>query len=149
MASPLYVPTGAPVQGAKGASLSMRNEFIAIETAIDVLNAIPFPVTFADLNTAASRYVVIPWAGSITTCYVVNSVANTTTKTVITLEIGGTLVTMTALEVGATDAVGTVNSQSPSALNTFSAGAAIEVITDGGGAPVMPGEVTLLIARTS
>ncbi len=127
----------------------MRTEFALIETAMDKLNAIPFPVTFADFNTAASRFVVIPWAGTITTAYVVNSVANTTTKTVITLEIGGSLVTMSALEIAITAAAGTVVNQSPSAANVVTAGQAIEVITDGGGSPTMPGEVVLLIARTA
>lgn len=149
MAAPFYVPTGVPVQGAKGASLAIRNEYVAVETAMDKLNAIPFPVSFADLNTAASRFVAIPWAGTITACYVVNSVTNTTTATVITLEIGGTLVTMSTLDVGATDVAGTVNSASPTANNAVAAGGSIEVITDGGGTPPMPGEVTLLIARTS
>ncbi len=148
MTTPLYTPSGTPISGAKGASKSMRDEFLLIETAMDKLNSIAIPVTFADFNTAGSRFVVMPWAGSITTCYVVNDIANTTTKTVITLEIGGSLVTMTALEIAITAAVGTVVSQNPSAAKTFTAGQAIEVITDGGGTPVMPGEVTLLIARS-
>ena len=149
MTAPLYVPSGNPLSGSKGASKIVRDEFTAIETAMDLLNAIPFTVTFDDFNTAGSKFVVMPWAGSITTCYVVNNIANTTTKTVITLEIGGSLVTMTALEIAITAAIGTVSSQSPSAANTFTAGQAIEVITDGGGSPVMPGEATLLIARSA
>lgn len=149
MASPLYVPTGAPVQGSKGASQTMRAEFVAIEAAMDKLNAIPFVVGFADLNTAVSRFVAIPWAGTVVGCYVVNDIANTTTATVITLEIGGVLVIMSALSVGATDAIGTVNSAVPTANTTFSAGGAVEIITDGGGAPVMPGSVTLLVARSA
>lgn len=148
MTAPLYVPTGSPTQGSKGQSKTMRDEFAAIETAIDKLNSIPFPVTFDDLNISASRYVVMPWAGLILTAYVVNSATNTTTKTVITLEINTSLVTMAELSVADTAAAGDVASESPSADNTFAAGQAVEVITDGGGAPVMPGEVVLLIVRT-
>jgi hypothetical protein len=152
MAAPHYVPSGAPIQGAKGQSQIIRTEFVAIETAIQVMNSIPFVVSFEDLNTnvpsAKSKFVSIPWAGNIVGAYVVNSVANSTTKTVITLEIATVLVTMPALEVAITAAIGTVASAVPTALNSVAAGGAVEVITDGGGAPPMPGTVTLLIART-
>jgi hypothetical protein len=126
----------------------MRTEFVAIETAIQVMNSIPFVVSFDDLNTAASKYVVIPWAGNIVGAYAVNEVTNTTTATVLTLEIATVLVTMPAWQFGSTDAAGTVVSSVPTALNAVAAGGAVEVITDGGGAPVMPGSVTLLIRRT-
>ena len=148
MAAPHYTPSGVPVQGGKGQSITMRNEFTAIETGIQAMNSIPFVVQFDDLNTAASKYVVIPWAGNIVGAYVVNEVANTTTKTVLTLEIATVLVTMPAFEVAVTAAVGDVGSSVPTATNAVAAGATIEVITDGGGTPVMPGAVTLLIART-
>jgi len=148
MAAPHYTPSGVPVQGSKGQSQSMRTEFVAVETALQVMNSIPFVVQFDDLNTAASKYVVIPWAGNIVGAYVVNEVANTTTKTVITLEIATVLVTMPALEVAVTAAIGTAASAVPTATNAVAAGGTVEVITDGAGAPVMPGTVTLLIART-
>ncbi len=149
MGSPLYTPSGAPVQGSKGASQSMRNEFSLVETALDKLNAIPFFVSFEDLNAPGSRYVAVPWAGSIVGCYVVNSAANATAQTVITLEIGGALVAMPALAVPSAAAIGTVNSAVPTAANTFSAGGSVEVISNGGGTSVMPSNVTLLIARSS
>lgn len=148
MASPHYTPSGTPVSGSKGHSSAMRTEFTAIETAMQVMNSIPFVVTFDDLNTAASRFVAIPWAGKVVGAYVVNDVANTTTKTVLTLEIATVLVTMPALEVAITAAIGTVASAVPTALNVVAAGGAVEIITDGGGSPVMPGTVTLLIERT-
>ena len=148
MTAPLYVATGKPTQGSKGQSKVIRDEFAAIETAVDLLNAIPFVVTFDDLNTAASKFVAIPWAGNIVGAYAVNEVANTTTATVLTLEIATVLVTQPAWQFGATDAIGTVVSSVPTALNAVAAGGSVEIITDGGGAPVMPGTVTLLIART-
>jgi hypothetical protein len=148
MAAPHYTPTGAPVSGAKGQSSVMRSEFTAIETGIQAMNSLPLVVTFDDLNTAKSRFVTAPWDGKIVAAYAVNDVANTTTATVLTLELGGTAVTMPTWQFGATDAIGTVASSVPTALNTFSAGDAIEVITDGGGTPTMPGSVTLVIERT-
>ena len=148
MAAPHYAPSGTPASGSKGQSSAMRTEFTAIETAMQVMNSMPFVVTFDDLNTAASRFVAIPWAGNIVGAYVVNDIANTTTKTVLTLEIATVLVTMPALEVAVTAAIGTVASAVPTALNAVAAGGAVEIITDGGGAPTMPGSVTLLITRT-
>lgn len=148
MAAPHYVPSGAPISGAKGQSSVMRAEFVAIETAIQVMNALPFVVNFDDFNTAASKFVAIPWAGNIVGAYAVNDVANTTTATVLTLEIATVLVTQPAWQFGATDAIDSVISSVPTALNAVAAGGSVEIITDGGGSPVMPGTVTLLIERT-
>ena len=49
---------------------------------------------------------------------------------------------------GATAALGTVIQATPTALNVVAADAAIEIETDGGGAPVMPVNVTLVLERT-
>ena len=90
----------------------------------------------------------MPWDATILAAWATNSVANTSAATVLTLEIGGGLVTMPVLQFGATDALGTVISSIPTANNVVSAGGSIEVITDGGGTPVMPVVVTLLLGRT-
>ena len=66
----------------------------------------------------------------------------------LTLELEGTLVTQPTWQFGSTDAVDTVVSSVPTALNAVVAGNAIEIITDGGGGSVMPGTVTLVIERT-
>lgn len=92
-------------------------------------------VDMADAGTAQSVFVVCPFAGAIQNMYAVNDVANTTTKTVFTAEIGGTLVTTAAAwEQGVTDAIGTVTSASCTATNVVTAGQALEVISDGGSA---------------
>lgn len=148
MGSPHYTPTGTPAAGSKGQSSAMRAEFVAVESGIQVMNSIPVVVNFADFNTAASKYVAVPWACNIVGAYAVNEVANTTTATVLTLEIATVLVTQPTWEFGSTDAIGTVASSVPTALNSVAAGGSIEIITDGGGAPVMPGAVTLLLERT-
>lgn len=111
------------------------------------LNQYTINVDFADANTAGSIYVVAPHAGNIVGLYAVNSVANTTTKTVLTAEIDGTLVTTPAWEVAVTQAVGTVSSSVPTAANAVTAGQAIEIITDGGGTPSMPTSITIVISR--
>lgn len=143
-----YTPTGSPVQGAKGSSKSMRDEFALIQTAIADLDKVILTLDFVDVNTAGSRFVVTPFAGNIAAIYGVNAIANTTTATVITLEIGGTLVTMPALQWGATDAIDTVISSLPTAQRALALGGALEIITDGGGAAVVPASFTVLIDRT-
>lgn len=111
------------------------------------LNQYSINVDFADGNTAQSLWVVAPHAGSIVGLHAVNSVANTTTKTVLTAEIAGTLVTTPAWEIAITQAAGTVSSSVPTAANVVTAGQAVEIITDGGGTPVMPTSITVVISR--
>ena len=152
MASPHYTPSGAPAAGSKGQSSVMRSEFALIETAMQVMNSIPLLLTHENLNTAVpadqSHFVAVPWASKIVGAYAVNQATNATNPTVLTLEIGGTLVTMPAWQFGSTDVAGTVISSVPTALNILAAGEAVEIITDGGGSSSMPGAVTLLIERT-
>jgi len=152
MADPHYTPSGTPVSGSKGQSSAMRAEFDLIEAGIQVMNSIPFLVTHENLNTTVpadqSHFVAVPWAGNIVGAYAVNQADNATNPTVLTLEIGGTAVTMPTWEFGSTDVAGTVISSVPTALNVLAAGEAVEIITDGGGSSSMPGAVTLLIERT-
>ena len=111
------------------------------------VNQYSVSIQMTDAGTAQSIWVVAPHAGSIVAAYVVNSVANATTKTVFTLEIETVLVTMPALEVAITQAAGTVSSAVPTATNVVTAGQAIEVISDGGTDATMPVTVTLVISR--
>lgn len=119
----------------------------AVSSSAAELNQYSINVDFADANAAGSIFVVAPHAGSIVGLHAVNSVANTTTKTVLTAEIVGVLVTTPAWEVAITQAAGTVSSSVPTAANVVTAGQAIEIITDGGGTPVMPTSITIVISR--
>lgn len=151
MTAPFYTPTGTPIQGSKGQSSAMRTEFAAIEAAIDLANEIPVTLSWNDVNAgdpAASLFVAAPWACRIKRIYAANDVANTVTPTILTLEIGGTLVTMPALQWGATDAIGTVISSIPTANHTVAGGSTIELITNSGGSAVMPAHITLVLERT-
>jgi len=111
------------------------------------LNAYAITVYMADANTAGSIFVVAPHAGHIIGMYATNYVANTTTKTVLTAEIAGVLVTAPAWEIAVTQAAGDASSSVPTAANAVTAGQVIEIVSDGAGAPVMPMMVTLLISR--
>ena len=104
----------------------------------------------ADVGTAGSYWVACPCNGTIVKMSAVSYLANTTTKTVLTAEIGGTLVTAPAWEIGATAAAGIVSTVIPTATNTVTAGQAIEIISDGGSATA--GQATMFsitILRTS
>lgn len=94
----------------------------------------------SDVNTAGSSFGSAPFAGSITRVSAVNYVTNTTTATVLTLEINGSPVTIPTWQFGATDALGTVVAVAPTAANTVAQDDTIEVITNGGGAPAMPAQ---------
>jgi len=151
MASPHYTPTGAPIQGAFGQSLAIRDEFQAIETAIQVMNSIPITLQWNDANGSdpgASLFVVVPWACNIVAAYAVNHAANAGADNVLTIEINGVLVTMPVFEFDVADTVDTVISSVPTAQNSVAAGGSIEVITDAGGSSVMPVTVTLVLERT-
>lgn len=101
----------------------------------------------ADAGTAQSIYVTAPHAGTIAKIYAVNSVANATTKTVLSAKIATVGVTMPALEITVTQAAGVVSSSVPTAANAVTAGQAIELITDGGTDASMPLTWSVLITR--
>jgi len=151
MGSPHYTPTGAPIQGSFGQSKSMRDEFEAIETGIQVMNQIPVTLQWNDANNGdpgSSLFVVVPWACQIVAAYAVNQVANGTAATVLTLEINTIAVVHPTWEFADTDTIDTVISTVPTASNVVAAGGSIEVITDNGGSTVMPVTVTLVLERT-
>lgn len=111
------------------------------------LNQYSVNVDFADANTAGSIFVVAPHAGSIVGLHAVNAIANTTVKTVLTAKIATVAVTAPAWEIAITQAAGVASSVVPTAANVVTAGQVIEVATDGGGTPVMPTSITIVISR--
>jgi len=135
---------GSTVLTVTGAELNLLDGVTATTAE---LNQYSVDVEMVDAGTAQSRWVVAPHAGNIVAAYVVNSVANATTKTVFTLKIATVLVTMPAWEVAITQAAGTVSSSVPTAANVVTAGQSIEVISDGGTDATMPVTVTLVISR--
>ncbi len=112
------------------------------------LNSVVVTRYFPDANTAGSVFVVVPHAGTITGLSIVNDAANTTTKTVFTAKIATVSVTHPAWEVAITAAAGVGVTVVPTAANTVTAGAVVEIASDGGGAPVMPCQITITILRT-
>lgn len=87
----------------------------------------------ADISAAASSWAVSPVAGDITNIWTVIDTAITVADAAITFEIATVAVTGAGITIATSgSAAGTVDSSTPTALNTVAAGGAIEIITDGG-----------------
>lgn len=87
----------------------------------------------ANISAAASTWVVAPVAGTITKIWTVINGAITVADAGLTFEIGGTAITGAAITIATVaSAAGIVDSSVPSALNTVTAGQAIEIVADGG-----------------
>jgi len=105
----------------------------SIDTStINNLNKVVLNVSIDDLSTAESHFVVSPLAGDISSIYSVLDSAIATADTTLDFEIGGTQVTSALLTIAYSgSAAGDVDSSTPSAANTVTAGQAIEVICGG------------------
>ena len=118
-ANEVYVANG---DGASGTWTSTANAYKHI------LN-----VHHDDLSTAESHWVVSPVAGTISKIYTVLEEAIATADVVLSFEIGGTVITNSGITIAFTgSAGGDIDSSTPTALNTVTAGQAIEIISDGG-----------------
>ena len=96
-------------------------------------NKIYLTVDMTDISTAASVWVVAPVACTFTGLWSVINAAITSADAAITTEIGGTAVTGGAITIANSgSAAGDVDSATPTAANTLTAGQALEIITDGG-----------------
>jgi hypothetical protein len=100
-----------------------------------------------DISTAGQIYVVSPVAGTISKIYSVINGAIATADSVLTPKIAGTAITNGAITVAFSgSAAGDVDSSTPTAANTITAGAAIEIETDGASSNTV--EVVLTIEIT-
>lgn len=103
----------------------------------------------ADISSAASSWVVSPYAGTIEKIYTAIDGAITGANAAITFEIGGTAVTDGGITIAqASSAAGDIDSSTPSALNIVTAGQAIEIITDGGSTNAVKAVVTIVMQRS-
>ena len=93
-----------------------------------------------------SVWVVSPIAGEIETIYSVIDAAITVADAELTAEIGGTLVTGSEVTITqAGSAAGDVDSATPSAAKTVTAGQAIEILTDGLSSTAVVANITVVI----
>ena len=99
-----------------------------------------------DISTAASHFVVSPVAGTITKIYSTIDNAITVANAALSFELAGTAVTGGGITIAtASSAAGDVDSATPSAANTVTAGQAIEMITDGGSTTACRATITFEI----
>ena len=99
-----------------------------------------------DISTSSSAWVVTPIAGTISKIYSVTSGATTGGTALLTAEIAGVAVTngvLTVLVSGS--AAGIVDVATPTAAYTVTAGAAIEIATDGGSTNTVSAVITFEI----
>jgi len=103
-------------------------------------------VRIDDISTAQSVWVVSPIAGTIEEIHSVIHGAISVADANLSAEIGGTAVTGSAIVVAFTgSAAGDVDSATPSAANTVTAGQAIEIITDGGSTTAVAADISIRI----
>jgi hypothetical protein len=101
----------------------------------------------ADLSTASSTYVVAPVGGDITAIYSVIENAITTANASLTFFIGATPITSSTITVTQSgSAAGDMDTSSPSAARTVSAGSVIKITTDGASDTACGVHITFKIA---
>ena len=103
-------------------------------------------VAIGDVSTAGSVWFVPGFAGSVVGFRNVIDAAITGADAGLTLELGGTEITDSAITIAnAASAAGDVDSAIPTALNVFTATQAIEIVKDGLSTTTSNGVVTLEI----
>ena len=119
------------------------------ETPANIVNAaggIVLNAAIDDVSTAGSYWVVSPVAGTVSAIYSVINGAIATADAGLSFEIGGTAITGGGITIAnAGSAAGDVDSSTPSAANTVTAGQAIELITDGASTNTVKAEISIVI----
>jgi hypothetical protein len=119
-------------------SISFDGASGSMSSALEVIS-VPFPAT--PLAAGTSTWAVAPVAGSIVR---VQTVVTTTldAATTVALQLGGVAVTGGDVATAGTLVAGTVNVNTPTALNVVGLGDAIEITSDAG---CSSGDVNVLI----
>jgi len=100
---------------------------------------LPLCLDIADGSADATYFLVAPWAGSITGIRTVIDGAVSTADITITAKIGSTGMTNGVVTIAtAASAAGDVDTATPTAANTVTAGQAINFVVAGGGSGGSP-----------
>lgn len=112
------------------------------------LNETFLTVEIVDVSTASSVWIVSPHGGTVSKIYSVISGAIATADAVLDPQIGGTSITDGGITIANSgSAAGDVDSSTPSAANTVTAGQAIEIATSGASTNTIVCTITLVITR--
>lgn len=118
--------------GAGGTSWAKVDVANIDSSSIKQLNKKEFTFSL-NLNIAASYFLVIPYAGDISKIWSATNASFTGSNAILTFEIAGTPVTNGTITITQSgSAAGDIDSSTPSAANTVTAGQALEIICDGG-----------------
>lgn len=122
---------------------------IAVTATAVELNETLLTLDIADLSVDTTYYMVMPHAGTITKIWSVIDGAVLTADVTITANIGATPITNGVVTITtAASAAGDIDSATPSAANTVTAGQAINLVVAGGGAGGSPrGHVAIVLTR--
>lgn len=143
----LVVASGGTLTIESGGVLSVNGSTVTAElAAIDgvtatstELNEYTLALDIADGSAEAVYYVVCPHAGTINRIWSVIDGAVSTADITITAAIGATPVTNGVVTIAtASSAAGDIDSATPTAANTVTAGQAINLTVTGGGAGGSP-----------
>lgn len=140
-----------PVKSTSGFEVGAAASGMTAETNTSVINSAGavrhiLTVKITDISTAGSTFVVSPWAGTISAIYSTIKNAITVADATLSFKLGGTVITGGGITIAtAASAAGDVDSSTPTALNTVTAGQAIECITDGGSTTACEAVISIVI----
>lgn len=129
--SALHEPKGASTAGS-GQVYIANGSGSGTWTSLNNANKVVLNLHFMDLSAVGSTYVVSPIAGTISSIHSVIDQAIATADTTLTAKIGGVNVTNGVITIAFSgSAAGDVDSATPTAANTVTAGQAIEIACGG------------------
>ena len=153
----LVVASGGAITVESGGSLTVAGVTVDATTlalngltaSATELNQYSLTLDIADGSADATYHLVCPHAGDIAAIYTVIDGAVSTADITVTAKIGSTGVTNGVVTIAtAASAAGDVDSATPTALNTVTAGQAINLVVAGGGSGGSPRiHVTVVITR--
>ena len=148
MANPYYSDNLSPESNSRGLSSKIRDQFSALEDAFDALEHVV--MLQIDLDAATSHWIPVPWACTVASfCSSING-ALTDSDAVLTLEIGGVLVTGSTLTITQSgSAAGDYDSATITGANTLAADSVLELICDGGPTAAVTAQVMITFKRTA
>lgn len=101
------------------------------------------------LGSSSTRYLVVPWAGELTTLYsVVNAALTTAAETITLSNNAGTAMTGGVITMATAAAAGEIDSATPTTQNTFTAGQKLKVAIGGENATAATADLTFLYTIT-
>jgi hypothetical protein len=145
--------TGADLHEPKGvASATSGQVYVAngagsgVWTTLSNANKVYITARLEDISTAKSVFVVPGVAGDVSKIYSVIDGAIASADCGLSFEIAGTPITSGGITIANSgSAAGDVDSSTPSAANTITAGQAIEIISDGASTNTVNATITLVI----